>query len=116
MYRDKGFSAEETFEMLFEKELIPNICHKENTRKRFWSRKAKKLYNNNLRKQISGLVETVFGDMQTETNNKVRFKLDRTKKLYVSIRALTHQIRTYFRALVYKALSYLLTFATTSIF
>ena len=114
LHGDKGFAAEETFEMLFEKELIPNICHKENTKRGFWTKKAKKLYNNNLRKQIRGLVETVFGGMQTETDNKVRFKLDNTKKLYVSIRALTHQIRTYFRALVYKALSYWLSFATTS--
>jgi len=116
IHGDKGFAAEETFEMLFERKLIPNICHKENTKRGFWTNKAKKLYNNNLRKQIRGLVETVFGGMQIETDNRVRFKLDGTRKLYVSIRALTHQIRTYFRALVYKALNYLMTFATTSCF
>ena len=116
LHGDKGFAAEETFEMLFERELIPNICHKDNTKRGFWTKKAKKLYNNNLRKQIRGLVETVFGGMQTETDNRIRFKLNKTRKLYVSIRALTHQIRTYFRALVYKALNYLMTFATTSIF
>ena len=116
LHGDKGFAAEETFEMLFERELIPNICHKDNTKRGFWTKKAKKLYNNNLRKQIRGLVETVFGGMQTETGNRIRFKLDKTRKLYVSIRALTHQIRTYFRALVYKALNYLLSFATTSWF
>jgi len=114
MHGDKGFAAEDTFEMLFEKEIIPNICQKEKTKGGFWSKKAKKLYNNNLRKQIRGLVETVFGGMQTETNNRVRFKLDKTRKVYVSMRALTHQIRTYFRALVYKALSSWLSFATTS--
>ena len=93
--------------MLFEKDVVPNICQKEGAKGKFWTKKAKKLYNNDLRKQIRGLVETVFGGMQTETNNRVRFKLDKTRKLYVGIRALTHQIRTYFRALVYKALVFL---------
>lgn len=114
LHGDKGFAAEETFEMLFENNLIPNICIKENTKRGFWTNKAKKSYNNNLRKQIRGLIETVFGGMETETGNKIRFKLDKTRKLYVSIRALTHQIRTYFRALVYQALSFWLSFATTS--
>ncbi len=115
MHEDKGFAAEDSFELLFAKDLIPNICQKEGTKKGFWTKKAKRLYNNNIRKQIRGLVETVFGGMQTETDNRIRFKLDKTRKLYVGIRALTHQIRTYFRALVYKALSYLLSFATTSV-
>lgn len=113
MHGDKGFASEDNFELLFEKEIIPNISQKEGTLGGFWTKKAKKVYNNNLRKQIRGLVETVFGGMQTETDNRVRFKLDKAKKTYVSIRALTHQIRTYFRALVYKALSYWLGFATT---
>jgi len=116
MHGDKGFASEDAFEALFEKEIIPNISQKENAKGGFWTRKAKKLYNNNLRKQIRGLVETVFGGMQTETDNRIRFKLDKTRKLYVAVRALTHQIRTYFRALVYKALSFCMTFATTSIF
>lgn len=114
MHGDKGFASEDNFELLFEKELIPNICQKENAKGGFWTKKAKKIYNNNIRKQIRGLIETVFGGMETETNNRIRFNLDKTRKLYVGIRALTHQIRTYFRALVYKALNYLLSFATTS--
>ena len=114
MNGDKGFASEDNFELLFEKGLIPNICQKENAKGGFWTKKAKKVYNNNIRKQIRGLIETVFGGMQTETDNRIRFKLDKTRKLYVGIRALTHQIRTYFRALVHKALNYLLSFATTS--
>ena len=116
MHGDKGFAAEDNFKALFEKELIPNISQKDNTKRGFWTKKAKKLYNNNLRKQIRGLVETVFGGMETETDNKIRFKLDKTRKLYVAVRALTHQIRTYFRALVHKALNCLLSFATTPTF
>ena len=116
IHGDKGFAAEENYEMLFEKKLIPNISQKEGTKRGFWTKKAKKLYNNRLRKQIRGLVKTVFGGMETETDNKIRFKLEKTRKLYVSIRALTHQIRTYFRALVYQALKYLPRFATTSLF
>ena len=85
IHGDKGFASEENFEMLFEKDVIPNICQKDGAKGKFWTKKAKKLYNNNLRKQIRGLVETVFGGMQTETNNRVRFKLDKTRKLYVGI-------------------------------
>lgn len=114
LHGDKGFAAEDNFEKIFEKELIPNISQKDNAKSGFWSKKAKKLYNNNLRKLIRGMVEVVFGGMETETGNKTRFKLDKTRKLYVAMRALTHQMRTYFRALEYKALALLLRFATTS--
>lgn len=114
LHGDKAFAAEENFEEIFEKELIPNISQKDNAKGGFWSKKAKKAYDDNLRKAIRGMVEVVFGGMETETGNKIRFKLRKTRKLYVAIRALTHQIRTYMRALEYKALSLLLRFATTS--
>lgn len=116
MFGDKGFPSEDTFEELFKRKLIPQLCQKETTEKGFWTKKAQKLYNNNLRKQIRGLVEAVFGGMETETGNRTRFKLDTTRKNYIALRALTHQIRTYFRALEYQALNWWISFATTSFF
>ena len=50
MHGDMGFAAEETFEMLFEKELIPNICQKETTKRGFWTNKAKKTIQQQFKK------------------------------------------------------------------
>lgn len=113
VFADKGFPSEKTFEELFKRELKPMICHKETTKKGFWTKKAQKLYNNNLRKQIRGLVEAVFGGMETETGNKTRFRLPKTRRNYIALRALTHEVRTFFRAVEYKALKLWLSFATT---
>lgn len=114
-FGDKGFPSEETFEELFKREIEPQICQRENTIGGMWTRKAKKLYNNNLRKQIRGLVEGVFGGMETETGNKTRFRLEKTRRIHTALRALTHEIRTYFRVLAYKAIQVLLSFATTPV-
>ena len=113
MFGDKGFPSEKTFKKLFELELIPQICQKETTENGFYTNKAKKLYINKLRKQIRGLVEGVFGGMETETGNRTRFVLDKTRKNYISIRALSHEIRTYFRVLEYRLIQLFISFATT---
>lgn len=102
-YGDKAYDVEEIHEQIFEAGALSNICEKEIAEKGFYRHKARKIYNDKLRKKIRGIVETPFGGMETETGNKIRFRLDRTRKTYLSLRALTHQIRTYFRAVAHKA-------------
>ena len=112
-HKDKAYDDEDTFEKEFEKGLIPNTVPKENSKKGFWRKKARRVYNNELRKKMRGLVEGVFGGMQTETDNKVRYKLDKTRKTYIALRALAHEIRTYLRALEQKIIFLFVNFATT---
>ena len=107
VHGDKGFDAEENFEKIYEKGLIPNIVPKEGSKKGFYRHKARKDYSDKLRKAIRGLVEVVFGGMETETNNRVRFRKDRARKNYIALRALSHEIRTYFRAIAHKTIAYL---------
>jgi len=107
LHGDKGFDAEENYEEIYAKGLIPNIVPKEESKKGFYRHKAKKDYDDKLRKLTRGLVETVFGGMETETNNKIRFRKDRTRKNYIALRALSHEIRTYFRVIAHKAIAYI---------
>ena len=112
-HKDKAYDDEDTFEKEFEKGLIPNTVPKESSKKGFWRKKARWVYDNELRKMFRGVVEGLFGGMQTETDNKVRYKLDRTRKTYIALRALAHEIRTYLRALEQKIIFLLQNFATT---
>jgi len=112
-HKDKAYDDEATFEKEFEKGLIPNTVPKENSKKGFWRKKARKLYDDKLRKMFRGLVEGLFGGMQTETDNKVRYRLDRTRKTYIALRGLAHEIRTYLRALQQKIIFLFSYFATT---
>ena len=111
-HKDKAYDDEATFEKEFEKGVIPNTVPKENSKKGFWRKKARWVYDNELRKMFRGLVEGLFGGMQTETDNKVRYKLDRTRKTYIALRALAHEIRTYLRALEQKIIFLFRNFAT----
>ena len=58
---DKAYDDEATFEKEFEKGVIPNTVPKENSKKGFWRKKARWVYDNELRKMFRGLVEGLFG-------------------------------------------------------
>ena len=115
VHGDKGFFGKENILASEKNGLNPNFVPKENTKHGLTLKRITKEYNNELRKKFRGLVEGVFGGMETETYNKLRYRLDKTRKTYIALRALSHEIRTYLRALEQKIIFYFLNFATTPV-
>ena len=113
VHGDKSFFGKENILATEETGLKPNFVPKEGVEYGLILKRAIDEYDNELRKMFRGLVEGVFGGMETETDNKVRFRLDKTRKTYIALRALAHEIRTYLRAIVHKVMIYLWNFATT---
>ena len=70
-------------------------------------KRAIKDYDNEARKRFRGMVEGLFGGTTIENDNKTRFVKDRCRKTHIALMALSHQIRTYFRALEHKAQSFI---------
>lgn len=105
LHGDKAYNSEELYEEMFEKGIRPNIVPKSNTKKGFWTKKAKKQYDNEARKKFRGLIEGVFGGLTTENGTLTRFKKDRNRKTHMALMALSHEIRTYFRAVAIKAIA-----------
>ena len=105
LHGDKAYNSEDLYEEMFEKEIKPNIVPKDTTKKGFWTKKAKKQYDNEARKKFRGLIEGIFGGMTTENSTRTRFVKDRNRKTHVALMALSHEIRTYFRAIAIKAIA-----------
>ncbi len=105
VHADKAYNSEDIYEDIFERKLQPNIVPKDNTKKGFWTKKAKSQYDNEARKKFRGLIEGVFGGLTTENGTVTRFKKDRNRKTHMALMALSHEIRTYFRAIAIKAIA-----------
>lgn len=105
LHGDKAYNSEDIYEDLFEKKIRPNIVPKDSTKKGFWTKKAKSQYDNEARKKFRGLIEGVFGGMTTENGTVTRFVKDRNRKTHLALMALSHEIRTYFRATALKAIA-----------
>lgn len=99
VHLDKAYDAEENMKACFDLKLIPNIVPKDNDAGGIIRFKARKLYDDELRKKIRGLVEGVFGGLETGFGNKTRRRKPICRDIFNSILGLTHNIRTYLRAL-----------------
>lgn len=113
IHADCAYFAIENIRKCKQLGLKPNFVPKENIEHSLTLKIAIKEYDNEARKENRGLIEGIFGGTTTETDNKIRFVKDKCRKTYLGLVALKHQIRTYFRAIEIKALSYWLYFATT---
>ena len=112
-HADKGYWSKENILKNKKKGLQPNIVPKEVDNHGLTLKTAIAEYDNEERKKYRGIIEGVFGGMTTDQGMKTRFKLDRARKLHMALLAFTHEIRTYFRAIVYKASALFSHFATT---
>jgi hypothetical protein len=52
------------------------------------------------------MIEGLFGGTTIENDNKTRFVKDKCRKTHIALMGLSHEIKTYFRALEHKALSF----------
>jgi len=68
--------------------------------------------DNTSRKQNRGLVEGVFGGLETETGMELRCRKEHHRDIYLCLLALKHNLRTYMRATLMVIKSY---FAPTPI-
>ncbi|MFH1053615.1 MAG: hypothetical protein V1740_04340 [Candidatus Woesearchaeota archaeon] len=111
LHADKGYDSEDNIRKCLELGLTPNIVERDNNSSSILrSIYRKEIYDDKARKQNRGLVEGVFGGTTTDTDNKTRYIKDKCRKTHLTLVALRHQIRTYFRALEIKALKIIILF------
>lgn len=99
MHLDKGYDAQENMKACFKNNIIPNIRERNNNSGGIIRIKARKYYNDKLRKQTRGLVEGIFGGTQTRYNNHTRRQKPHTQTLHILLITLSHNLKTYLRAL-----------------
>jgi len=107
LHADKGYFGKENIKVCKRLGLRPNLVPKEQEYSDSYLRKyIKKDYDNESRKQNRGLVEGVFGGMQTETDLRVRCRKPKHRDIFLGLLALKHNLRTYFRAIALTIISY----------
>lgn len=110
MHGDKAFFAEENILESEKQGIKTNFVPKDNIKHGLILKRAIKEYDNEARKQFRGMIEGLFGGTTIENGNKTRFVKDRCRKTHIALMALSHEIRTYFRALEHKAQSFFVLF------
>ena len=106
MHGDRAYFCKENIEICKEKQIRPNFVPKENASRGLVLKRAIQEYDDNARKKYRGIIEGIFGGTQVDIGNITRYIKDRCRKTHLMLIALTHQIRTYFRALEIKALKF----------
>lgn len=108
---DKAFFGKENIKKCKEIGLKPNIVPKDiDYSDGYLKRYVRKEYDNQSRKQNRGLVEGIFGGLETNGSMQMRCRTPHHRDIYVALLGLAHNIRTYLRA---TALRLLLIFAPT---
>ena len=107
-HADKGYWSNENIRKNKSLGLLPNIVPKEGFDSGLTLKTAIQEYDNEERKKRRGLIEGIFGGITVSQGTKTRFRLDRTRKLHIGLLALTHEIKTYFRAIAKKAIAFFL--------
>ena len=106
-HADKGYFGKENIEKCKKLKLLPNIVPKEEVYSDNYLKKyVNKEYDNNSRKQNRGLVEGVFGGLETETGMEIRCRKEHHRDIYLCLLALKHNLRTYMRATLMVVKSY----------
>ena len=106
IHGDKAYFAEDSIVCCEELGIKTNFVPKDNIKHGLILKRAIEEYDNEARKRFRGMVEGLFGGTTTENGNKTRFVKDRCRKTHIALMALSHEIRTYFRALEHKAQSF----------
>lgn len=103
LHADKGYFGKENLKKCEEIGLIPNIVPKEQEYSdAYLKRYIRTGYDSESRKNTRGLVEGVFGGIETETYARIRCRKPHHRNLCASLSALKHNMRTYFRAVALK--------------
>ena len=106
IHGDKAYFAEENITACEKECLKTNFVPKDNIKHGLVLKRAIKEYEEETRKRFRGMIEGLFGGTTIENGNKTRFVKDRCRKTHIALMGLSHEIRTYFRALEIKAQSF----------
>ena len=99
LHADKGYFGKENIKICKKLGLKPNIVPKElNYSDAYLKRYIRNDYDIESRKANRGLIEGVFGGMETETGMKIRCRKLEHRNIFLNLLALKHNIRSYFRA------------------
>ena len=107
IHGDKAYFAEESIVSCEALGIKTNFVPKDNIKHGLILKRAIEEYDNEARKRFRGMIEGLFGGTTTDNGNKTRFVKDKCRKTHIALMALSHEIRTYFRALEHKAQSFL---------
>ncbi len=111
LHADKGYFGKKNLRKCVEAGLIPNIAPKEwQYTDGYLRRYVRSVYDNKSRKKNRGLIEGIFGGIETETHAKIRCRTPHHRDICTALIGLKHNLRTLFRA---KVLNLLLHFAPT---
>lgn len=110
IHGDKAFFAEENVLESEKQGIKTNFVPKGNIKHGLILKRAIKEYEEEARKKFRGMIKGLFGGTTSENNNKTRFVRDKYRKTHIALGALSHEIRTYFRALELKAQSFFVLF------
>lgn len=108
IFGDKAYYAFATFEKIYDLGMKPVIPPKnwksKSMTKRTLRRRALFDYNNDLRKKFRGMIEGVFGGLETEYGNRTRCRTHHARNVSILLLALSHNLKTYQKALTLKQL------------
>jgi len=99
VHADKGYFGKENIMRCKELGLKPNIVPKEQEYSdRYLKRYMRNDYDIESRKSNRELIEEIFGGLEMEMGMKVRCRKSEHRNIFLSLLALKHNLRTYFRA------------------
>lgn len=113
LHADKGYFGKDNIKKCRDLKIIPNIVPKDQEYSdTYLKRYIASGYDQESRKKNRGLVEGVFGGVETQTGSNIRCRKPHHKDLCVGLTGLAHNLRTLFRA---TALKLWLCFAPTPV-
>ncbi|MFQ5800447.1 MAG: transposase [Candidatus Hydrothermarchaeales archaeon] len=99
LFADRAYDAEPNHRKCYDNDLVPIIKQKVyDKRPKRHRRKALMDFDEELYKRHRGLVEGVFGGLETRYDNRTRYRKEHTRKVGILMMALAHNIRAYLRA------------------
>lgn len=96
-FSDKGYDSGDNRRLAYQHFLIPMIKERENCGNSLIRVKARKDFIENLYQIFRGMVEGVFGGMETAYGNKTRCRLHRTRQTDVMLMAVVQNLKAQFK-------------------
>jgi hypothetical protein len=101
---DSAYDALENYKLAYGSSLHPvikqrNHPHSRRTKGIRVRRRAAKDFDESTYKKFRGIVEGIFGGLETRYGNRTRCRLEHTRRVSIMLMALAHDIRAYARAI-----------------
>jgi hypothetical protein len=97
LFCDRGYDSEDNRRRAYKQHLTPIIKERKTCGNSLIRIKARKDFNEILYKNFRGMVEGVFGGMETGYNNKTRCRLQRTRQTDVMLLAVVQNLKACFK-------------------